>query len=144
MTGRIVGPTENDILLARRLQRKGASLQEIHDAVCGYASTKTDAVPTMAIIPPHARICMTSKGAAKPKRREGVYIRFGEAVAYYRLHRFEGTQQMLANKVGKTRAAIASIELGRQRVYLGDVLLFAKAFDIDPSVLVRAAMEGGK
>lgn len=33
MTGRIVGPSENDILLARRLQRKGASLQEIHDAL---------------------------------------------------------------------------------------------------------------
>lgn len=87
---------------------------------------------------------MTSQKPAKRKRRDGVYIRFGAAVAYYRMHRFEGTQQMLADEVGKTRATIASIESGRQRVYLSDVLLFAKAFNIDPMILVRAAMEGGK
>lgn len=80
----------------------------------------------------------------KPKRREGVYIRFGEAVAFYRIHRFEGTQKMLADKTGKTRAAIANIESGRQRVYLSDVLLIAGAFDMSPMVLIKAAMEGNK
>ncbi len=86
---------------------------------------------------------MTSPKRTK-RRRDGVNIRFGAAVAYYRLHKFEGTQQMLADKMGKTRANIASIESGRQRVYLSDVLLFAKAFNMDPGVLVRAALEGSK
>ena len=78
------------------------------------------------------------------KRREGIYIRFGEAVAFYRSHRLKATQQMLADKAGKTRAAIANIESGRQRVYLADVLVLAKAFDMDPGVLIRSALEGSK
>jgi len=70
-------------------------------------------------------------------RREALYVKFGVVVSYYRVHRLEVTQLELAKLTKRTRAAIANIEAGRQRIYLKDVLVFAEAFKIDPCVLIR-------
>lgn len=78
------------------------------------------------------------------KKHDRLYAQFGRAVARYRIHRLESTQQMLADKVGKTRAAIANIEGGRTRVYLSDVLVLAKAFNMNPGALIRSALEDDK
>lgn len=70
-------------------------------------------------------------------RREALYVRFGAIVSYYRVHRLEVTQLELARLTKRTRAAIANIEAGRQRIYLKDVLVFAEVFRLDPCVLIR-------
>lgn len=47
------------------------------------------------------------------------------------------TQHELAKKVGLTRASIANIEAGNQRVLLYDVERFAMAFGTTPKQLLR-------
>lgn len=69
---------------------------------------------------------------------ERPYVLFGEAVRTVRLRR-EVTQQELADKLSYSRASIANIELGRQRVLLSDVFDFAKALKIKPALLFEAA-----
>jgi transcriptional regulator with XRE-family HTH domain len=50
------------------------------------------------------------------------------------------TQQMLADRVGLSRAAIANIELGRQRVAAHMLLTFADALDVDPIDLLPESL----
>lgn len=47
------------------------------------------------------------------------------------------TQQELAERVGQSRAAIANIETGRQRLLLHTVETFAKALGTTPKNLMR-------
>lgn len=47
------------------------------------------------------------------------------------------TQQELAPRVGLTRASIANIEVGRQRISLGDVEKFAAAMGTTPRGLMK-------
>lgn len=75
----------------------------------------------------------------KTQPREQTYVRFGLAVFFHRHQILGCTQAKLGAKVGKTRAAIANIEAGRQRIYLEDVFNFAKALGIEPITLLRAS-----
>ena len=68
---------------------------------------------------------------------ERPYVLFGEAIRDARLAH-EWTQQQLADKTGYARASIANIELGRQRVLLTDVFVFAKALKMRPRALFNA------
>jgi transcriptional regulator with XRE-family HTH domain len=68
---------------------------------------------------------------------ERPYVLFGEAVRNARLEH-EWTQQELADRTGYVRASIANIEIGRQRVLLTDVFVFAKALKIKPQALFKA------
>src|SRR5690242_8839848 len=68
---------------------------------------------------------------------EAPYVRFGEAVRAERL-RAEITQQELADRMEYSRASIANIELGRQRVLLSDVFDFATALRVRPRKLFDA------
>lgn len=68
---------------------------------------------------------------------ERPYVLFGEAVRAARFSR-EMTQQELADKLGYSRASIANIELGRQRVLLSDVFDFAKALGKKPQTFFDA------
>lgn len=67
---------------------------------------------------------------------EPVYRMFGARIEQLRTV-LEITQQDLAKRVGLTRASIANIEAGNQRVLLNDVERFAKAFNVAPKVLLR-------
>lgn len=67
---------------------------------------------------------------------EPVYRMFGARVEQLRTT-LEITQQDLGERVGLTRASIANIEAGNQRVLLNDVERFAKAFNVAPKVLLR-------
>lgn len=69
---------------------------------------------------------------------ERPYVLFGEAVAALRAD-IGMTQQMLADKLGYSRASIANIETGRQRVLLSDVFDFAKALKVKPALLFNEA-----
>lgn len=71
---------------------------------------------------------------------ERPYVLFGEAVRDARL-KLDWTQQKLADKTGYVRASIANIELGRQRVLLTDVFVFAKALKLKPQRLFDAVQE---
>lgn len=69
---------------------------------------------------------------------ERPYVLFGEAVAALRADA-QMTQQELADKLGYSRASIANIETGRQRVLLSDVFDFAKVLRIKPALLFQEA-----
>lgn len=71
---------------------------------------------------------------AKPT--EAVYRMFGAKVEQLR-STLGWTQDDLAKKVGLTRGSIANIETGRQRILLHDVEIFAKAFQVEPKLLLR-------
>lgn len=86
---------------------------------------------------------MKKRKRLQTRQREPIYVRFGEAVAYYRVHRLEATQLHLAKLTKRARATIANIEAGRQRIYLADVFTFAEAFKMDPCVLLRAVQKEG-
>lgn len=47
------------------------------------------------------------------------------------------TQKELADKMNLTRASIANIEAGKQRILLHDVEKFCAAFNIQPKTLLR-------
>lgn len=68
---------------------------------------------------------------------ERPYVLFGEAVRAARLSR-EMTQQELSDLLGVSRASIANIEVGRQRVLLGDLFAFAKALGKKPQTFFDA------
>jgi DNA-binding XRE family transcriptional regulator len=69
---------------------------------------------------------------------ERPYVLFGEAIRDARLA-LGLTQEELAAKAGYVRASIANIELGRQRVLLDDVFVFAKALRLKPEKLFLAS-----
>jgi transcriptional regulator with XRE-family HTH domain len=64
---------------------------------------------------------------------EGFYREFGNRLRDARGLR---TQQDIATKVGMSRAAIANIELGRQRVPLHMIAKFARALEVPQEALL--------
>jgi DNA-binding XRE family transcriptional regulator len=62
------------------------------------------------------------------------YVRFGEAVRELRKAK-KMNQTELSKLVKKSRASVTNIEIGRQRVLLGDVFAFAKALRVAPDEL---------
>jgi transcriptional regulator with XRE-family HTH domain len=50
------------------------------------------------------------------------------------------TQQAVADRVGLSRAAVANIELGRQRVALHMLLRFAEALGVEPTDLMPESL----
>jgi transcriptional regulator with XRE-family HTH domain len=69
------------------------------------------------------------------KEFEGVYRRLGASILTRRGQRGL-TQCELARIVGLTRASIANIEAGRQRILLHDVYKFCGAFGITPQTFL--------
>lgn len=67
---------------------------------------------------------------------EPVYRQFGAKVESMRAVLMI-TQQDLAKKVKLTRASIANIEGGKQRILLADVEKFAVALGVSPRALMR-------
>ncbi len=63
-----------------------------------------------------------------------IYVAFGDAIRNARTA-LGLRQEDLAHKVGITRASIANIETGRQRVLLGDLFIFARALKMKPQKL---------
>jgi transcriptional regulator with XRE-family HTH domain len=64
------------------------------------------------------------------------YREFGECLRREREGRF--SQSELADRVGLSRASIANIERGRQRVPLHMLRVFARELGVDPQVLLPA------
>jgi transcriptional regulator with XRE-family HTH domain len=50
-------------------------------------------------------------------------------------------QQDLADKLGWTRNMVANLESGRRSVHFSDLILFAKALDVEPEQLVARIMQ---
>ena len=69
---------------------------------------------------------------------DGFYRELGNRVRSHRGKRL--TQLELATAVGLSRAAIANIELGRQRVPLHMLLRFADALDVTPHELLPSSL----
>ena len=70
---------------------------------------------------------------------EPPYVLFGEKIR--ELRKAKGwNQTQLSLHTHLSRPSIVNIELGRQRVLLGDVYVFARALDVDPLELFRATM----
>lgn len=67
---------------------------------------------------------------------QAVYRQFGAKIESLR-NVIGLTQLELAKRVGLTRASIANIEAGTQRVLLHDVERFSVALGISPKVLLR-------
>lgn len=65
------------------------------------------------------------------------YREFGNRVRDARGHRW--TQQQIAARVGLSRAAVANIERGRQRVPLHMIAKFAQALGVDQETLLPSA-----
>lgn len=70
---------------------------------------------------------------------DAFYQEFGSRVRRARSERL--TQQALAVKVGLSRAAIANVEVGRQRVPLHMLYRFAEALDVAPAELLPQGTE---
>lgn len=68
---------------------------------------------------------------------EDEYVAFGKAVREMRRANFM-TQEGLAKKTGLKRTSIVNIEVGRQRVLLGDLWVFAKGLGVTPIRLFNA------
>ena len=74
------------------------------------------------------RVYTTVTVTRKIKVAEDIYVSFGRIVRELRKERGL-TQQELADKVKMARASIVNIELGRQRILLLDLWMFAAALD---------------
>lgn len=64
------------------------------------------------------------------------YVLFGQAVRKLRKEKCMN-QTELSKLVDRSRATITNIEIGRQRVLLGDVFSFAKALKVKPERLFQ-------
>lgn len=80
------------------------------------------------------RVWKTIKVTKTVLQCERPYVLFGEAVRQRRF-KLGLTQQDLADKMNISRGSIANIEVGRQRVLLGDIFVFAKALSTKPIYL---------
>lgn len=61
---------------------------------------------------------------------QALYTIIGQRIRSFR-EKNEWTQDVLGEKVGLTRSSIANIELGKQKVPLGTVYLFAQILSIE-------------
>jgi DNA-binding XRE family transcriptional regulator len=95
---------------------------------------------TKVIITARQRVWRVVKVTKTVLLCERPYVLFGEAVRQRRLER-GFTQQELADKLKMSRASIANIEVGRQRVLLGDIFVFAKALSMTASRLFDAVQK---
>lgn len=73
------------------------------------------------------------------KQCERPYVLFGEFVRDRR-KKLGLTQMELSERVEYSRATVANIETGRQRVLLDDVMRFAKVLGISPKTLFAACL----
>lgn len=73
------------------------------------------------------------------KQCERSYVLFGEFVRGRR-KQLGLTQMELSERVEYSRATIANIETGRQRVLLDDVMKFAKALEVSPKTVFAACI----
>lgn len=67
---------------------------------------------------------------------EPIYQAFGARIVMLR-DTLDVTQEELATRTGMSRASIANIEVGRQRVYTHQVAMFAKALGTTPRNLLK-------
>jgi transcriptional regulator with XRE-family HTH domain len=74
-------------------------------------------------------------------RPEPVYKTIG-AIIRGRRRRLEWPQQILAARLGMSRATLANIETGRQRVLVHQLYSFAEALQLKPSDLLPPATDG--
>jgi transcriptional regulator with XRE-family HTH domain len=72
-------------------------------------------------------------------REDELYKSFGQAVAISRRGRM--TQIELARSVGMSRASVANIERGEQRVYLHHIIAIAESLDVAVSDLLPASLQ---
>lgn len=69
-------------------------------------------------------------------RPEDIYKEVGQNIRRYRV-RAHRTQAQLAAEIGISRASLANVEAGRQRVLIHYLYALAEALDIDsPAVLI--------
>jgi transcriptional regulator with XRE-family HTH domain len=69
----------------------------------------------------------------------GIYVEIGRAISARRRN-FKWTQADLAQRVGMSRASIANIEVGRQRLLVHQLYLLAAALKLDdPHMLMPMA-----
>ena len=73
-------------------------------------------------------------------KREPVYARIGATIRSKRRER-DWSQETLAQKLGISRAALANIEAGRQRILVHQLYAFAEAVDLRPDQLLPPARE---
>jgi len=72
--------------------------------------------------------------AGRPVNREPFYVELGERIRALRLER-NWSQEHVAMSLGQSRASMANIEAGRQRVYAHQILLLAALFDVEAAQL---------
>jgi len=71
---------------------------------------------------------------AKPM--QPIYVLIGAKIVHTR-EAIGWTQQDLAKRIGLTRASVANIETGRQRILLHDVETIARAFQTTPKHFLK-------
>lgn len=77
-----------------------------------------------------------TNGTNPPRPIESCYLALGAKIVMMR-YALGLRQEDLAKKIGLTRASIANIETGRQRVLRADVERIASAFGTTPKHLLR-------
>lgn len=73
-----------------------------------------------------------------PQDIQTIYDGFGAAIKRHR-NTIDITQDELARRVGLSRASIANIENGRQKILLHQIYLFAKSLNLEPAELLVSA-----
>ena len=68
---------------------------------------------------------------------ESCYATFGRNLRRVRVRR-KVTQQALAGAIGVSRATVANLEQGRQRVMVHDVIAYAAALGVSHTQLLRS------
>lgn len=80
-----------------------------------------------------------AKSTKRVMDEAGIYIEIGRAISVRR-RTFKLTQADLAQRVGISRASIANIEVGRQRLLVHQLYLLAAALELDdPHMLMPMA-----
>lgn len=79
---------------------------------------------------------MKKRKQTVPVGVERIYMELGDRIRMHRKRRGQ-TQEFLADGVGISRAALANVELGRQRIMLHSLTAYARHLGIKPQELVR-------
>lgn len=80
----------------------------------------------------------TVKQVVTKSLAEPIYERIGDRIRFFR-KQSGWTQEELSRVVGFSRASIANMECGRQRIYIHDLIAFAKVFGIPNFKLLSTA-----